>query len=62
MRIAPDKVLRSWHTRATIRFIRGQHPKRVSDLLCHSSVAIPLDIYSHVIPAMGGGDIFDGYC
>jgi integrase len=34
----------------------------VSDLLGHSSVAITLDIYSHVIPAMGGGDIFDGYC
>jgi integrase len=44
------------HTCATIRFIKGQHPKRVSDILGHSSVAITLDIYSHVIPGMGGDD------
>ncbi len=51
------------HTCATIRFIKGQHPKRVSEILGHSSVAITLDIYSHVIPGMGGDeDIFDGYC
>jgi len=51
------------HTCATIRFIKGQHPKRVSEILGHSSVAITLDIHSHVIPGMGGdGDIFDGYC
>jgi integrase len=51
------------HTCATIRFIKGQHPKRVSDILGHSSVAITLDIYSHVIPGMGDDeDMFDGYC
>jgi integrase len=51
------------HTCATIRFINGQHPKRVSGILGHSSVAITLDIYSHVIPSMGDdGDIFEGYC
>ena len=51
------------HTCATIRFINGQHPKRVSEILGHSSVAITLDIYSHVIPGMGDdGDIFEGYC
>jgi integrase len=51
------------HTCATIRFMKGQHPKRVSDILGHSSVAITLDIYSHVIPGMGDDeDIFDGYC
>src|SRR5919112_5500835 len=44
------------HTCATIRFIKGQHPKRVSEILGHSSVAITLDIYSHVIPGMGGDD------
>ena len=51
------------HTCATIRFINGQHPNRVSEILGHSSVAITLDIYSHVIPGMGDdGDIFEGYC
>ena len=44
------------HTCATIRFIKGQHPKRVSDILGRSSVAITLDIYSHVLPGMGGDD------
>lgn len=44
------------HTCATIRFMKGQHPKQVSDILGHSSVAITLDIYSHVIPGMGGDD------
>lgn len=44
------------HTCATIRFMKGQHPKRVSDILGHSSVAITLDIYSHVIPGIGGDD------
>jgi len=51
------------HTCATIRFIKGQYPKRVSEILGHSSVAITLDIYSHVIPGIGGDvDIFDGNC
>ena len=44
------------HTCATIRFMKSQHPKRVSDILGHSSVAITLDIYSHVIPGMSGDD------
>lgn len=47
------------HTCATIRFMKGQHPKRVSDILGHSSVAIMLDIYSHVIPGMGGDDVME---
>ncbi len=44
------------HTCATIRFMKGQHPKNVQELLGHSSVAITLDIYSHMIPGMGGDD------
>lgn len=53
----PDIVFHELrHTCATIRFMKGQHPKRVSDLLGHASVAITLDIYSHVIPGLGGDD------
>ena len=43
-------------TCATIRFMKGQHPKRVQEFLGHTSIAITLDIYSHVIPCMGGDD------
>jgi integrase len=43
--------------------MKGQHPKRASDILGHSSVAITLDVYSHVMPDMGDDeDIFDSYC
>ena len=43
--------------------MKGQHPKLVSDILGHRSVAITLDMHSHVIPRMGDDeDIFDGYC
>ena len=41
------------HTYATIRFMKGQHPKRVQELLGHTSIAMTMDIYSHVIPGMG---------
>jgi integrase len=44
------------HTCATIRFMSGQHPKNVQELLGHKNIAITLDIYSHVIPGMGGYD------
>jgi integrase len=29
------------------------HPKIVSEMLGHSSIAITLDTYSHVIPGLG---------
>jgi integrase len=38
---------------ATLLFTRGVHPKIVSEMLGHSSIAITLDIYSHVIPGLG---------
>jgi integrase len=41
------------HTCATIRFMRGQHPKRVQELLGHASIVQTMDTYSHVIPGMG---------
>ena len=31
---------------------RGVHPKIVSEMLGHATVAITLDVYSHVIPTM----------
>jgi len=41
------------HTCATLLLSRGHHPKLVQDLLGHSSVAMTLDRYSHVLPGMG---------
>ena len=41
------------HTCATLLLTKGVHPKIVSEMLGHSSVAITLDIYSHVIPGLG---------
>ena len=40
------------HTYATVALSAGVHPKVVSDRLGHSSIAVTLDIYSHVIPAL----------
>lgn len=40
------------HTAATLLLGRGVHPKIVSEMLGHSTVAITLDIYSHVTPTM----------
>ena len=41
------------HTCATLLLTKGVHPKIVSEMLGHSSVAITLDVYSHVIPGLG---------
>jgi integrase len=41
------------HTRATLLLTKGVHPKIVSEMLGHSSIAITIDTYSHVIPGLG---------
>ena len=41
------------HTCATLLLTKGVHPKIVSEMLGHSSIAITLDIYSHMIPGLG---------
>lgn len=40
------------HTAATLMLSRGVHPKIVSEMLGHATVAITLDLYSHVTPTM----------
>ncbi len=40
------------HTCATLLLSRGHHPKLVQELLGHSSVAMTLDRYSHVMPGI----------
>ena len=41
------------HSCATLLLTKGVHPKLVSEMLGHSSVAITLDTYSDVIPELG---------
>ena len=42
------------HTAATLLLSQGCHPKYVQDLLGHSTIALTLDTYSHVVPALHG--------
>lgn len=41
------------HTCATLLLGKGVHVKLVQELLGHSTIAITLDTYSHVLPGMG---------
>ena len=40
------------HTCATLLLTKNVNPKVVSEMLGHSSIAITLDTYSHVLPTM----------
>lgn len=40
------------HTHASLMLKQGVHPKVVSERLGHSSIAITLDTYSHVLPGL----------
>jgi integrase len=43
------------HTCATLLLSRKVYPKYVQELLGHASIAVTLDTYSHVLPALDGG-------
>jgi integrase len=43
------------HTCATLLLSRGVHAKLVQELLGHSTIAVTLDTYSHVLPGMDDG-------
>ena len=40
------------HAHATLMLQQGTHPKIVSERLGHSTIAITLDTYSHVLPGL----------
>ncbi len=44
---------RALHTCASLLLARNVHPKVVQERLGHATVAMTLDIYSHLIPSMG---------
>jgi integrase len=41
------------HTCSTLLLTKGVYPKIVSEMLGHAGIAVALDIYSHLIPALG---------
>ena len=42
------------HTCATLLLRQGVNPKFVQELLGHRDVSLTLNVYSHVLPDMGG--------
>ena len=40
------------HTAATLLLAQGVHPKIVAEMLGHTSIAITLDTYSHLVPVL----------
>ena len=40
------------HSYATLQLAAGTHPKLVQEVLGHSTIALTLDVYSHVTPTM----------
>ena len=40
------------HAHATLALTAGINPKVVSERLGHSTIAVTMDIYSHVLPGM----------
>ncbi len=40
------------HTSASLLLQQGVHPKVVQERLGHASIAMTLDIYSHIVPGM----------
>jgi Phage integrase family len=40
------------HSVASILLALGVHPKVVSDMLGHATIALTLDTYSHVLPSL----------
>ncbi len=45
------------HTAASLLLGRGVHPKIASEMLGHSTIAVTLDLYSHVTPTMQRGAV-----
>ena len=40
------------HSAATLLLGMGIHPKIVQEILGHSSIAVTMNVYSHVLPTM----------
>jgi integrase len=54
-KLPPIRFLDLRHTHATLMLLAGVNAKAVSERLGHSSIAITLDIYAHVLPGTCAG-------
>ncbi len=50
--LPPIRLYDLRHTAATLRFVNGEHPKVVQEMLGHASITLTMDTYSHVLPGM----------
>ena len=50
--VAPIRLHDLRHTYATLALKAGVHPKVVSERLGHATIAVTLDLYSHVVPSI----------
>jgi site-specific recombinase XerD len=48
----PGTIVALGHKQGSRSLLKGVHPKVVSEMLGHASIAITLDLYSHVLPDM----------
>lgn len=50
--LPPVRIHDLRHSYASIALARGVHPKVVQEALGHSTIAVTLDLYSHVVPSL----------
>lgn len=50
--LPPIRIHDLRHSYASIALARGVHPKVVQEAMGHSTIAVTLDLYSHVVPSL----------
>jgi integrase len=50
--LPPIRIHDLRHSYASIALAQGVHPKVVQEALGHSTIAVTLDLYSHVVPSL----------
>lgn len=50
--LPPTRIHDLRHSYASIALARGLHPKVVQEALGHSTIAVTLDLHSHVVPSL----------
>lgn len=50
--LPPIRIHDLRHSYASIALARGVHPKVVQEAMGHATIAVTLDLYSHVVPSL----------
>ncbi len=50
--LPPIRIHDLRHSYASIALARGIHPKVVQEAMGHATIAVTLDLYSHVVPSL----------